>query len=92
MEKNKYGQYFTIEIIVEFMVSLLSHSKDSNVLEPSCGKGIFLDKLLESGYNNLSAYEIDSTLGTKYDFVQFKSFLSVPTTEKYDVVIGPPHI
>ena len=93
MEKNKYGQYFTIEIIVEFMVSLLSHSKDSNVLEPSCGKGIFLDKLLESGYNNLSAYEIDSTLGTKYDFVQFKSFLSVPTTEKYDVVIGnPPYI
>ena len=92
-EKNKYGQYFTIGIIAEFMVSLLSHSKDCNVLEPSCGKGIFLYKLLESGYNNLSAYEIDPTLGTEYDFVRFKSFLSVPTTEKYDVVIGnPPYI
>ena len=92
-EKNKYGQYFTIGVIADFMVSLISHSKDSKVLEPSCGKGVFLDKLINNGFNDLSAYEIDATLGTKYDFVQFKSFLSVPTTEKYDVVIGnPPYI
>ena len=92
-EKNKYGQYFTVGVIADFMVSLISHSKNSKVLEPSCGKGIFLDKLSENGFNNVSAYEIDSTLGTKYDFVQFKSFLSVPTSDKYDVVIGnPPYI
>ena len=92
-EKNKYGQYFTIEPIAGFMVSLISHSKDSRVLEPSCGKGVFLDNLLKQGFHNLAAYEIDGTLGAKYDFIKIKSFLEVSTSEKYSVVIGnPPYI
>lgn len=91
--KNKFGQYFTMEIIADFMVSLISHPQSSKVLEPSCGKGVFLDCLSNNGFLNLAAYEIDSSLETKYDFVKFKSFLSVPTSEKYDVVIGnPPYI
>lgn len=93
VSKNKYGQYFTIDLIADFMVSLISHSKDSRIIEPSCGKGVFLDNLLKHGFTNLSAYEIDSTLGTKYEFVKFMSFLEVPVSEKYDVVIGnPPYI
>lgn len=92
-EKNKYGQYFTIDLIADFMVSLISHSKDQKVLEPSCGKGVFLDNLLKHGFHTLTAYEIDTTLGAKYDFIEFKSFLEVPTSEKYSVVIGnPPYI
>lgn len=92
-EKNKYGQYFTISVIADFMVSLISHSKNCKVLEPSCGKGVFLDKLVEQKFENISAYEIDTTLGAKYDFIKFASFLSVPTSEQYDVVIGnPPYI
>lgn len=92
-EKNKYGQYFTIKLIADFMVSLISHTKDCDVLEPSCGKGVFLDSLQEQHFINLSAYEIDSTLKTNHNFVIYKSFLSVPTSEKYDVVIGnPPYI
>lgn len=92
-EKNRYGQYFTISLIADFMVSLIEHSKSSKVLEPSCGKGVFLDHLVENGFNNISAYEIDTTLGAKYDFIKFDSFLSVPTTEKYSVIIGnPPYI
>ena len=91
--KNKYGQYFTIDLIADFMVSLISHSKDSKVVEPSCGKGVFLSNLLKHGFGNLTAYEIDTTLGTNYDFVKFKSFLDVPLSEKYSVVIGnPPYI
>lgn len=91
--KNKYGQYFTISVIADFMVTLISHSKQCRVLEPSCGKGVFLDKLVEQNFENLSAYEIDKTLGAKYDFIKFVSFLSVPTSEQYDVVIGnPPYI
>lgn len=92
-EKNKYGQYFTISVIADFMVSLISHPKSSKVLEPSCGKGVFLDNLIGQNFENISAYEIDKTLGAKYDFIKFRSFLSVPTTEQYDVVIGnPPYI
>ncbi len=91
--KNKYGQYFTISVIADFMVSMISHPKDSKVLEPSCGKGVFLDKLVNHRFQNIFAYEIDATLGAKYDFIKFVSFISVPTTEKYDVVIGnPPYI
>ena len=91
--KNKYGQYFTIDLIADFMVSLISHPKDCKVTEPSCGKGVFLDYLIKYGFTNLSAYEIDATLGAKYDFIKYMSFLEVPTSEKYSVVIGnPPYI
>jgi len=92
-EKNKYGQYFTISLIADFMVTLISHLKDSKVLEPSCGKGVFIDQLLKHGFNNITAYEIDKTLGSKYNFIQYISFLSVSLKEKFDVIIGnPPYI
>ncbi|MDE5773823.1 MAG: N-6 DNA methylase, partial [Muribaculaceae bacterium] len=92
-EKNKYGQYFTINPIADFMVSLISHPKDSKILEPSCGKGVFLDNLTKHGFDNITAYEIDPSLTTNFDFVEYRSFLSVPTTDKYDVIIGnPPYI
>lgn len=92
-EKNKYGQYFTISLIADFMVTLISHKKDSRVLEPSCGKGVFLDQLVRHGFTNISAYEIDKSLGARYDFIQFVSFLSVSLKEKFDVIIGnPPYI
>ncbi len=61
-EKNRYGQYFTIGVIADFMVSLISHSKQSKILEPSCGKGVFLDKLVENKFENISAYEIDHSI------------------------------
>lgn len=93
MEKNKYGQYFTINHIADFMVTLISHSKQSTILEPSCGKGVFIKNLLKHGYSNISAYEIDKTLQSDYDFIKYESFIKSPLTDKYDVVIGnPPYI
>lgn len=75
------------------MVKLISHSRESKILEPSCGKGIFLDHLIKQGFTNITAYEIDKSLGAKYSFIEFKSFLSVPLSESYDVIIGnPPYI
>ena len=91
--KNKYGQYFTISLIADFMVTLISHERNCRVLEPSCGKGVFLDFLKKYGYTDIVAYEIDKTLDIKHNFVQNVSFLSVPLEEKFDVVIGnPPYI
>lgn len=92
-EKNKYGQYFTIEEIASFMVKLIGKDKDAPVLEPSCGKGVFLKYLSQYGFSNLSAYEIDKDLAKEYGFVRHESFVSSPLGEKYDVVIGnPPYI
>lgn len=91
--KNKYGQYFTIKSIADFMVGLIGIEKNAPILEPSCGEGIFLQSLEESGYYNITAYEIDSTLKNPYKYVKYKSFVSSPTNEKFDVVIGnPPYI
>lgn len=93
ISKNKYGQYFTRDVITDFMTTLITHNKNAIVCEPSCGKGAFLSSLIKHGFRNLSAYEIDQTLEIPFDFVKFESFLSVPTSEKYDVVIGnPPYI
>lgn len=92
-EKNKYGQYFTQSAVADFMVSLISHQKTASVLEPSCGKGVFLKMLQEHGFNNLSAYEIDSGLAIEFPQVKYESFVSSPIDEKFDVVIGnPPYI
>lgn len=92
-EKKKYGQYFTPQQIADFMVSLIQKPLDCRVLEPSCGKGVFLHSLLERGYHNLTAYEIDKQIEVEYDFVKYESFVSSSTDEKFDVVIGnPPYI
>lgn len=92
-EKNKYGQYFTIKDIADFMVGLITKDKNAKVLEPSCGKGVFLDSLSDNKFIHLSAYEIDKTLITNHKFVKYESFISSPVNETFDVVIGnPPYI
>lgn len=91
-EKKKYGQYFTIPLIADFMVGMIEHGKASKVLEPSCGKGVFLSKLEEHGFHNIDAYEIDRSLKPAFPYVRYESFVS-SKMDKYDVIIGnPPYI
>lgn len=92
-EKNKFGQYFTIDTIARFMVSIISHKKDAKVVEPSCGEGVFLDELNSAGYVDVVGYEIDKTLSIPFSNVVYRSFLSIPSEGKADVIIGnPPYI
>lgn len=91
-EKNKYGQYFTIEPVAKFMCGLITHHRDSKVLEPSCGEGVFLATLDDLGFTDVVAYEIDKSLSTRFDCVRYESFISA-NVGNFDVVIGnPPYI
>ncbi|WP_299461912.1 N-6 DNA methylase [uncultured Microscilla sp.] len=92
-EKNKFGQYFTPEAVVDFMISLTDAPSDAQVLEPSCGAGIFLERLQKKGFYNLTAYEIDPSLAHGFEGVQYQSFVTANITQKFDLVIGnPPYI
>ena len=95
MKKTKgLGQYFTPKFVAKFMVSLISKPKNALILEPSAGTGVFLTALVEAGYTNIDAYEIDPTL-PNYSPVKitYKDFLEVKPEEKYDVIIGnPPYV
>ena len=91
--KNKYGQYFTPEIVADFMLSLANIDKQSAVLEPACGKGVFLKLLEQKKYNNVTAYEIDSALAAEFEGIRYESFISAAIRKKFDLVIGnPPYI
>ncbi|MFP3320138.1 MAG: N-6 DNA methylase [Acidilobus sp.] len=88
------GQYFTPKFVGEFMVSLITKPKDSSVLEPCAGTGVFLSALYEAGFRNVTAYEIDSSLPNYSPIkITYQDFLKVKPEERYDVIIGnPPYV
>lgn len=97
-DKSKMlGQYFTDEDMVSFMVKLVSplHKTDS-VLEPSCGKGVFLKHLLALGYQNVVGYEVDATLAQEShvkDKIVYRSFVSEEFGKRFKLSIGnPPYV
>lgn len=94
MKSKKIGQYFTPEFIVEFMLDLIDIEKESRILEPSCGNGIFLKSLERRGFKNCIGYEIDSTLEIDVNSpVVLQSFISADIQQKFRCVIGnPPYI
>ena len=64
------GAYYTPLPLAEMMVKLFADKTEcKNVLEPSCGDGVFLDALIKANsiikYANIDAVEIDSTEAKK---------------------------
>jgi adenine-specific DNA-methyltransferase len=88
------GQYMTPRFVAEFMCSLISKPPSASVLEPGAGEGIFLEVLLEKGFKNVKAYEIDKRLGKRSPIpITYCDFLKIPPEPVYDVVIGnPPYV
>lgn len=88
------GQYFTPYEIASFMVGLISKQGRLKILDPCCGEGVFIEALLNKGFKNINALEIDNALGLKYrKYINYNSFVSEEFKNKYDVIIGnPPYI
>ena len=88
------GQYFTPDIIVDFMINLISSSNPKRkILEPSAGEGVFLQHLNKFPCE-LVSIEIDTTLANKSDSpILYMDFFDYSIENKFDVVIGnPPYI
>lgn len=91
--KKSLGQYFTPEYMASFMASLSKAGENSRVLEPSAGKGVFIDVLQRKGICNIDGYEIDPSLAAMHDCVKCESFVTAAIGEEYDLVIGnPPYV
>ena len=109
LNKNQLSQIFTPDYIAEFMVKNIKqhyfsiHSKTTidkiKILEPSAGKGIFLNYILGEGFTDITAYELDQSFETSllkfYPNVKlkFENFLGSGTNDKFDIIIGnPPYL
>lgn len=94
-KEKSLGQYFTPDFIVTFMIKLISEGRlERKILEPSAGKGIFLKRLIDEGFQSVTGIEIDPKLPNESPIsIRVCNFFDIPITEKYDVVIGnPPYI
>jgi adenine-specific DNA methylase len=99
------GGYYTPEPIALFLLKWgLNGKKDSDILEPSCGDGVFLHTIQANSlsYKSITAIEIDKTEAKKAASLPLKSVAvntmefhkyCNSTSERFDLVIGnPPYI
>jgi len=93
-EIKNSGQYFTPEMVADFMVNLTRKPESAKILEPCAGEGVFLNALLKKKYNNLKAFELDASLNNKSPVnIEHADFLTIDWDEKFDVIIGnPPYV
>jgi len=82
--------------IADLMVKLITKQKDCDILDIGCGKGIFLNYLLENGFTNIDGIELNKM---NYEFCKSnysgvtlfnKDFLIWNPPKKYDLIIGNP--
>lgn len=99
------GGFYTPHPIAEFILKwAFNGDKNLDVLEPSCGDGVFLEEIKKSGYqyNSLTAVEIDEgeakktssigLSGAKVITSDFHKFCTT-TNQKFDLIVGnPPYI
>lgn len=99
------GAYYTPEDIARFILKWgINGSKNADILEPSCGDGIFLECLYKerAAFKSVTAVEYEKTEADKTAAIglngsnvinaDFHKFC-LETTERFDLVVGnPPYI
>lgn len=104
-EQKLRGGFYTPEPIAKFILRwAVNGDMDYDILEPSCGDGIFLELLRKSNtkYNSITAIEVDAVEAKKAANVglsnkvvlneDFHVFANV-TEQRFDLVVGnPPYI
>ena len=99
------GGFYTPEPIASFVLKwALNGNKQFDILEPSCGDGVFLEEIQKGGYeyNSVTAIEFDKVEAEKSKKIglgktnvinsDFHDFC-INTKQKFDLVVGnPPYI
>lgn len=99
------GGFYTPQSIASFILKWgIDGNSSPDILEPSCGNGVFLKQLAQLGYkyNKVTAIELDQAEAQKASSVKLDNLLVIntdfhsycnETTERFDLVIGnPPYI
>jgi adenine-specific DNA methylase len=99
------GGFYTPEPIAEFVLRWgINGSNDFDILEPSCGDGVFLEQLAKHKfkYNSITAVELDEVEAEKAEQINLKHKEIINadfhtycnnTHKRFDLVVGnPPYI
>ena len=98
-EMKKFGIFFTPDVLVNKLISFMEGGMEfKTILEPSCGDGQFLKKLIKTyPSSKITAYELNENVFNMItDDVKSKitlfndDFLKSSVDEKYDYIIGNP--
>ncbi len=99
------GGFYTPEPIASFILKWgINGSSDYEILEPSCGDGVFLEQLKENNhkFKSVTAIEFDEIEAEKSDKIKLKNKNVIntdfhlycnKTTERFNLIVGnPPYI
>jgi adenine-specific DNA methylase len=99
------GGFYTPEPIAEFVLRWgINGSSDFDILEPSCGDGVFLQQIKkhEFNYKSITAIELDAIEAGKADTIALRNKQIINedfhtycnnTLQRFDLVVGnPPYI
>lgn len=104
-EEKLRGGFYTPNPIAAFILKwAFNGNKELDILEPSCGDGVFLVEIQKGGYqyNSVTAIEFDEieaekskNIGLTYSEVIHSDFhdFCINTKKRFDLIIGnPPYI
>ncbi len=99
------GGFYTPESIASFILKWgVNGSTDFDILEPSCGDGVFIEQLKEKkhNFNSVTAVEFDAVEAEKADKIKLNKKTVInqdfhlfcnETSKRFDLVVGnPPYI